>query len=140
MPKYIIHIPEVQIVIDVIPDTDAAVAAVLQIGDVMPGQITVDTDNEAATIQFTDDHGDVVPAPDGTVATYSSDNTDVVTVEADPNNPLSVKVTPVAEGSANISVVISGSADPEGNAFVVDPVAVTVSPGPAAEASLVLSV
>src|SRR5215469_5465006 len=140
MPKYIIHIPEVTIEIEVQPDASAAVAAALEIGAVMPGQITVDTTNEAATVQFTDDHGDVVPAPDGTVVTFASDNEGVVTVTPDETNPLSAKVTPVAEGTANVSVDIAGATDPAGNPFTVAPVAITVSPGPAAEAGLVLTV
>jgi hypothetical protein len=143
MTKYIIHIPATSIEIELQPDvvpTGAAVQAALQIGAVMPGQITVDTTNEVATVGFFDDKGDVATAPDGATAAFASDNEAVATITPDPSNPLSASVTPVAEGTATISVDISGADDPEGNPFTVESVVVTVSPGAAAEAGLTLSV
>lgn len=106
----------------------------------MPGQITVDTTNEVATVGFFDDKGDVATAPEGATASFASDNDAVVTVTPSTDNPLSAAVTPVAEGTANISVTIENATDPAGNPFTVDPVAVTVGPGAAAEAGLTLSV
>lgn len=106
----------------------------------MPGQITVDTTNEVATVGFFDDKGDVATAPDGATATFASDNEAVATVTPDPANPLSASVTPVSEGTATISVNVSGATDPAGNPFTVDSVVVTVGPGAAAEAGLTLSV
>ena len=44
--------------------------------------ITVDSANAVAILSFTDDHGDAVPAPDGTLATATSDNPAVLTVGA----------------------------------------------------------
>lgn len=117
-----------------------AVAAQLQIGAIMPGQINVDTTNETVTLQFADDHGDPTDAPAGVQVAYSSSDTSVATVATDAGNPLQGDITPVAVGTSDISVEITGATEPNGNPFTADPVTVTVSAGPAAEASLVLSV
>jgi hypothetical protein len=129
-----------------------ATSAVLRIGGTMPGQITVDTTNETVTLEWVDDKGDtnaVAPtSPDGSpvVVTFTSDNDAVATVVADASSPLQGDITPVAEGSANIGATI---ADDQGNPvlepdgvtpFSVASVAVTVGPGAAVGAALVLSV
>ena len=115
-------------------------------GLIMPGQITVDTTNETATVQFVDDKGDTnAAAPVGAVVTFTSDNVAVVTVAADPTNPLVANVTPVTEGTANIGATIADASgapilEPDGvTPFSVAPGAVTVSAGPAGSAQLVLS-
>jgi hypothetical protein len=107
----------------------------------MPGQITVDTTNETATIDFVDDRGDVVTAPAGTVVAFTSDNTAVVDVTNDPSNPFQGDVRVVAAGTANIGATITGVFEPDGvTPFTVASVLVTVSPGAAVGAELVLSV
>jgi hypothetical protein len=123
-----------------------AIKAILTIGERMPGSITVDTTNETAVVDFVDDHGNVTSAPAGAVVTFSSDNTAVATIATDPTNPLQGDVTPVAPGTANIGATIADASgnpilEPDGvTPFAVTSVAVTVSPGPAAGADLVLSV
>jgi hypothetical protein len=109
-------------------------------GSQMPGQITVDTTNETATIDFVDDHGDVAAAPAGAVVAFTSDNPAVATIAADSANPLQGDVTPVSVGTANLSATITGAFEPDGvTPFTVASVAVTVSAGAAAGADLVLS-
>jgi hypothetical protein len=124
------------------PVPPAATRAVLTIqGVTMPGQITVDTTNETATIDFVDDKGDVVTAPAGTVVAFTSDNTAVVDVTNDPSNPFQGDVRVVAAGTANIGATITGVFEPDGvTPFTVASVLVTVSPGAAVGAELVLSV
>lgn len=134
-----------------------AVSAILVLtdstgGSNLPGQITVDTTNETATVAFVDDKGDTNAAapvsPDGgaIVVTFTSDNEAVLTIATDGTNPLQGDVTAVAEGTANVGATI---ADDQGNPvlepdgvtpFAVDSVAVTVGPGEAEGAALVLSV
>jgi uncharacterized protein YjdB len=113
----------------------------------MPGSITVDTTNETATVAFVDDKGDDnAPTPAGAVVTFTSDNEAVATVAADSVNPLQGDVTPVAEGTANIGATIADASgnpilEPDGvTPFTVASVAVTVGPGAADSATLVLSV
>lgn len=107
----------------------------------MGGQITVDTTTEQASVVFVDDKGDTdAPAPEGAVVTYTSDNEAVATVD-----PASGKVTPVAEGTANIGATIADASgnpimEPDGTTpFTVQPVPVTVGPGAAVGAALSLS-
>lgn len=118
--------------------TPAATAQLL-IGATMPGQINVDTTNETVTLQFSDDHGDPTDAPAGVQVTFTSSNTAVATVAADASNPLVGDITPVSVGSSDIGADITGANEPNGSPFTVTPVTVTVSAGPAADASLVLS-
>lgn len=106
----------------------------------MGGQITVDTTNEQASVVFVDDKGDTdAPAPEGAVVTYTSDNEAVATVDS------TGKVTPVAEGTANIGATIADASgnpimEPDGTTpFAVQPVQVTVGPGQAVGAELSLS-
>lgn len=111
----------------------------------MPGQITVDTTNETVTLEFQDDHGDTAATPDGAVVAFTSDNPAVATVAVDSANPLQGDITPVTVGTANIGATIADASgapinEPSGQPFAVSAVAVTVSPGPAAGAALVLSV
>jgi hypothetical protein len=129
-----------------------AVRAILTVtptnqGAGMPGSITVDTTNETALVEFVDDKGDVnAPAPAGAVVTFTSDNPSVATVATDATNPLQGDVTPVAEGTANIGATIADASgnpilEPDGvTPFTVASVAVTVGPGAADSATLVLSV
>lgn len=122
-------------------DSGVAVSAKLIIGgSAMPGQVTVDTTNETVTLTFYDDKGNVTDAPAGVSVTFTSDNAAVATVASDANNPLQGDITMVAPGTANIGASISGATEPDGNPFTVSPVLITVSPGPAATAGLVLSV
>jgi hypothetical protein len=129
----------------------AATHAILNItpkGLSMPGQITVDTTNETATLAWVDDKGDTdAVGPAGVVVTYSSDNTSVVTIANDATNPLQGDVTVVAEGTANIGATITNAdGTPVLEADGVTPfpsiasVQVTVGPGAAVGGSLVLSV
>lgn len=124
-----------------------AVLHITQQGDSMPGQITVDTTNETATLTFVDDRGNATAAPAGAVVTYSSDNPGVVTIANDPANPTQGDVTVVAIGTANLSASLAdASGNPLFEADGVTPfpapaaVAVSVGPGAAVGDTLVLSV
>lgn len=67
--------------------------------------ITVDTTTGVASLTWVDDHGDTDAAqPANAVVTWSSDNPAVLTID-----PSSGAVTPVAEGTANISVALTDS-------------------------------
>lgn len=116
-------------------------------GTNMPGQITVDTTTEVASLAWVDDHGDTdAAAPSNAsgaaVVTFTSDNPAVLTID-----PASGQVTAVAEGTANVGATI---AYPDGSAVLeadgvtpfppIDSVAVTVSAGAAVGATLSLSV
>lgn len=128
----------------VLQDSGSAVAIKFSIGgDRMPGQITVDTTNETATVDFVDDKGNDADAPAGVVMSFSSDNEAVATVVADADNPLQADITPTGLGSANISATSNGSAlEADGVTPIPDPEpkAVTVSAGAAAGENFVLSV
>ena len=110
--------------------------------------ITVDSANAVAILSFTDDHGDAVPAPDGTLATATSDNPAVLTVGAsvagaDANGIANIQfpLSEVAEGVANLSVetpptrTANPLLGPDGVTPIqrLAPVAVTVNPGAAAD-------
>jgi hypothetical protein len=115
-------------------------------GSAMPGQITVDTTNETATVQFLDDHGDVATPPTGAVVTFTSSDPAVLTIATDPTNPFQGDVTPVAEGTSDVGATIADAAgnpilEPDGvTPFAVTAQTVTVSAGEAATAELTLSV
>src|ERR1700690_1834196 len=104
------------------PPRPAATRAVLVLipakGQTMPGQITVDTTNETATLLFVDDKGDTNAAPPANasgnaVATFTSDNEATLTIATDSANPYQGDVSAVAEGSANIGCTL---AYPDGSA------------------------
>jgi hypothetical protein len=124
------------------PNSNTATKAILTIGSNMPGTITVDTTNETVVVDFVDDKGDVAVAPSGATVVYSSDTPTVVTVATDATNPLQGDITVVAEGTANISAVLSNALEADGVTEIPDPapVAVTVTAGAAVGADLVLSV
>jgi hypothetical protein len=114
-------------------------------GEEMP--LTVDSANAVAILAFTDDHGDPVPAPAGTLAVAASDNTAVLTVgaavagtDAAGNATITFPLTEVAEGTANLSVTATDAngnplLGPDGSTPIATPapVAVTVNPGAAAD-------
>jgi hypothetical protein len=140
-------------VIEPTPSAPVATHAVLIIksttgGTNMPGSITVDTTNETVTLAFTDDHGDTdAVGPAGAVVTFASDNDAVATVANDASNAMVGDITPVAEGTANISATLTAAdgtplteADGTTPFPTPDAVAVTVSAGAAVGDSLVLSV
>jgi len=119
----------------------------------MPGTITVDTTNETATVEFLDDHGDTNAAPpvaasgSPLVVTFASDNDAVATIATDSANPLQGDVTPVAEGTANLSATLAyadGSPVLEADGVTPFPqpgsVQVTVNAGAAVGDALSLSV
>lgn len=108
-------------------------------GENMPGVITVDTTDETATLAFVDDKGDTDAAqPDGSTVTFTSDNEAVATVAADSANPLKADITPVGEGTANITASVAG-ADSQ-PLFDDASVVVTVTAGAAVGDSFTLSV
>jgi len=109
--------------------------------------LTVDSVNSVAILGFTDDHGDAVAPPAGTLATATSDTTSVLTVGAavagvDANGVANIQfpLSEVAEGTATLSVVAT---DPNGNPLLGPdgvtpipapaPVLVTVNPGAPAD-------
>lgn len=111
----------------------------------MPGQITVDTTNETVAVAFYDDKQNVTSAPEGATVTFSADNPAVVTVATDPANPLQGDITPVGVGTAVVSAALTDAngqplMEPDGvTQFSVQPVSVSVTPGAAETAGLVLS-
>lgn len=140
-------------VIEPTPSAPVATHAVLIIksttgGTNMPGTITVDTTNETATVAFVDDKGDTdAAAPAGVVVSFASDNEAVATIAVGATNPLVGDITPVAEGTANISATLANAdgtpvleADGVTPFPTPAPVAVTVGAGAAVGDSLVLSV
>jgi hypothetical protein len=123
------------------PARRPAVRAVLHIEGVppvAPTTINIDTVNEQAKIAYVDDKGDLdAQAPDGAVATFTSDNDAVLTID-----PSSGQITVVGEGVANVGATIVGS---DGNPLTetdgtpwpaVDPAPVTVTAGAAVGARL----
>jgi hypothetical protein len=129
--------------VDALLDRSGAVAFVLKIkGADMAGQITVDTTNETAWIDFVDDHGNTTAAPAGAVISFTSSDETVLTVAADATNPLQVDITPVGLGTASITASSNGTAlEADGVTPIPDaaPVSVTVSAGAAAGESFTLS-
>jgi hypothetical protein len=106
--------------------------------------ITVDTTNATATATFEDDHGDAVPAPEGSVVNFASSDTAVLTVGGSTpsvtGDGFTAAITPVVVGASEVSATVSG---PTGATLTPPiaaptPVTVTVGAGPASE--LVLSV
>lgn len=90
-----------------------AITAVLTIGGQLVGtsapnagpQINIDEQNKLAEIHWVDDHGDTdADAPSNAQIAFDSDNPSVATVDAQ-----SGKITPVAEGSFNLSVEFTDS-------------------------------
>lgn len=124
------------------PPTTEAVSASIQLGGHVPGSITVDTENETATVQFEDDKGDATAAPAGASITPASSDPTVFTVAVDSGNPFQVDVTPVGLGSAQLSAPLTGALEADGVTPIPDPtpVTITVSAGAADQAAFVLSV
>lgn len=137
------------------PSTPTATHAVLKVqgGQQMPGSITVDTTNETVTVEFEDDKGDtdatapIAASGAALVVTFVSDNPSVATVNNDAGNTLQGDITPVGEGTANISASLAYAdgtpvLEADGQTAFPDPTAVqvTVSAGAAVGDSLVLSV
>lgn len=123
-------------------DSESAVAIEFSIGGSMPGQITVDTTNETATVSFVDDKGNPTSAPDGAQITFASSDESVATVAADDANPLQADITPVGLGSADISASSNGTAMEADGVTPIpdpDPVTVTVAAGTAAGEEFTLS-
>jgi len=106
----------------------------------MPGTIDVDTTNETATVSFVDDKGNETTAPAGAVVTFASDDEAVATIAANPDDQLVGTITPVAPGSANISVLVTGALEADGITPIAspDPVTLTVNPGAATGERLTL--
>lgn len=118
-----------------------ATSAVITVkgGPMGTANINVDTTTSKARLTWVDDHGDTdATPPTNAAATWSSDNPAVLTVAADPSDPLAAVITPVAEGSANISVTLTDSTTgaaltlPDGTPFPAPtPVTQAVTAGPA---------
>lgn len=102
----------------------------------MPAGLTIDTTNGLAVLAATDDHGDATSLPTGAVATFASDTDSVLTVGAAEattdgagNATISAPLTPVALGTANVS--LASVTDANGNPLLeID--GVTPIPLPAA--------
>lgn len=102
-----------------------------------PGAITVDTDNETATLAFEDDHNDVVDAPASAsgaalAVTWASDNPAVATVANDATNPLVGDITPVS--ASDVPVNISATVEYADGTPVLEADGVTPIPAPASVA------
>src|SRR5438270_12850497 len=82
-----------------------AVTAILTIGGsiMSPAVVSIDEQNEQVELSWVDDKGDTdAPAPPGAQVTFGVDNPAVVSVD-----PQSGKLTPLAEGSANVTCSIT---------------------------------
>jgi hypothetical protein len=111
-------------------------------GSNMPGQITVDTQNETATVGFVDDKNDDTSAPDGTEVTFTSSDDTIATVAPDSSNPLQGDITPVGVGTVQIGATFNGTAlESDGATPIADPdaVSVEIDPGAAVGARISLS-
>jgi len=100
----------------------------------MPTQITVDEQNEVATLAFVDSHGNETPAPAGAVITFLTSDANILAVSADPNDPQVGRLSPAGTpGNADISVQVDGAFEPDGVTPIPapDPVTVEVDPGAA---------
>lgn len=103
--------------------------------------ITVDETGEVARVEFTDQKDNLTSAPVGAVATFTSSDTSVLTVDNSIDNMLA-KLIPQDDGTADISVTLAGAdGSPlkrgDGSEFAaIDPVTVTVTPGEAVGARL----
>lgn len=95
--------------------------------------ISVDTANETATIEFVDDKGNKTDAPANASVTFTSDNAAVATITTDPANPLQGNISPTGVGTVMIGATIGGATGPDGTTPLPnpDPVALTVNPGAA---------
>lgn len=103
-----------------------------------PAKVSIDEKNEQAELAWVDDKGDTdAQAPPGAQVTYGVDNPAVVTVD-----PQSGKLTPLAEGSASVTVSIVGPdggplLEPDGvTPFAAQPGAVEIVAGQAVGATL----
>jgi hypothetical protein len=109
--------------------------------------LTVDSANAVAILAFTDDHGDAVAPPAGTLATATSDTPAVMTVGAavpgvDANNVPNIQF-PLTEVTAGTATLSAAATDPNGNPLLGPdgvtpipapaPVLVTVNPGAPAD-------
>ena len=106
--------------------------------DMADHTITVDTTNETATVQYVDDHGDVLSAaPEGSTVAFASSDSAVATIAPDAANPLQGDITPVAVGTVTFSVSTTGA---DGNPLFADATSdsLTVNPGAAVGQRLTL--
>lgn len=103
------------------------------------GTLSIDATDGTATLAYTDDKGDPTPAPADSAPVFSSDTVTVATVASDATNPFQGDITPVALGSANISVTGLGT-DTQTNTAIPDATAaVEIIAGPAATGGLVIA-
>ncbi len=119
-------------------------------GDPMP--LTVDSVNAVAVLSFTDDHGDAVAPPDGTLAVATSSDTAIMTVGApvagaDANGIANIQfpLAEVAAGTSTLSVTATGAdgsslLGPDGVTPIPAPAPVTVTVTPGAPAAEVFTV
>ena len=132
---------------DTPPPVTGATYAVLTIikGDIMPGEINVDTTTGVATLVFKDNHGDDAAVPNGTdgqpvAVAFASSDTSVLTID-----PSTGHITPVLMGTADVSVTINNTdgtpaLEPDGvTPFAPANVSVPVVAGPAGTAVLAVN-
>lgn len=121
-------------------NSNTATTAILTIGGPMPSTLSVDATDGTATLSYTDDHGDPATTPADAAPVFSSDTPAVLTIASDPTNPLVGDITPVAVGTANVSVTGLGT-DTLTNSPIADPApaSVEIIAGPAADGTLVIA-
>lgn len=96
-------------------------------------QITVDTLNETATLEFVDDRGNVTSPPTGASVTFVSSDPNIASIAADPANPFVGNITPANVGSVQLSVTTANAVTASGAPIPdPDPVLLQVNPGAAA--------
>lgn len=132
-PLVINLVGPVNLVVQEAPETQPgpAVGAIMTIGGNIVGtsspavtSITVDEDNQQANIKWVDDKGDTDAAqPPNAAVAWGSDNPAIATVDAS-----SGAITPVAEGSANVTVTVTDNTT--GQPFEFNGTALSISPAP----------
>jgi len=114
--------------------------------------LTVDSANAVAILSFTDDHGDAVAPPDGTLAVAASSDTAVLSVGAsmpgtDASGVANIQfpLTEVTAGTSDLSVTATAAdgsplLGPDGVTPIPAPAPVTVTVNPGAPAAEVFTV
>lgn len=119
------------------------VKAILKIGgSTMPAEITIDTTDESATLEFVDRAGNKTAQPDNSTISFTSSDTTIANVSVDGSNPLKGNISPVgAAGDVQIGATSGGSAvEADGTPIPdPDPVTLTVNPGAAVGERLTLA-
>lgn len=131
-------IPVIQI--QQLPPPGPTRAVIILKGSKLPGQITVDTTNETATLQFVDRVGEPTATPDGAVISWSTDGPGVATAAVAGDDQTVAAISPTGAGDCNVLADVSGATEPDGSPFPQASVPIHVDPGAAVGDRISLSV